>query len=361
MRILALCTVAFLVPSWPAAAELVDGIVLRVDNRMATLSEYQIRRSERIQQILASEEPADEKSRLLEAAGRDVLLEIYQELLLLARADQLAMRVSSDELEHAVQQSRERMGLETQAQLESALAESGRSMDDLRERTRINLLVQQVVGREVQSAAAPTEEEIRRYYREHPEQFEIPPAVRLREVIVRAEAFDDGASLDAAANRLRRRLDAGESLADIAASGSASGETTGLIDLDWVSLPDLDPALAAGLEDVPAGTVAGPIAARGGLHLVEIAERREAGKRMLSDVTAGIRGYLAQGRFEEELDKLLDQVESQAWIVVNEPPEAAGFRGANATPPPMPEPAPAAADAPSAAALDAEASASPED
>lgn len=316
---------ALSLPGIASAASKIDGIVLRVDNRMATLSEYVQRRGERVQQILASELPPEEQNLLLEGAGREVLLEIYQELLLLARADQLGIRISTDQLERNLEQTRERMGLATIGQLEQALAESGRSLDDLRERTRINLLVQDVVGREVQAKALPGEEEVRRYYREHPELFTTPAALRIREVIVRAEAFPDGASLDEAANRLRGELDNGATLESLAETGSASGQTTGVIDLDWVATNELDVALRGAVADAPAGAKVGPVAARGGLHLIEVLERREAAVRPLSEVELDIKRSLGEGRFDSELEALLDRVEEQAWIVVNAPEDAEGF------------------------------------
>jgi parvulin-like peptidyl-prolyl isomerase len=318
----------------PLAAELVDGIVLRVDNRMATLSEYQLRRGERVQQILTSNLPAEEKTALIEDAGRSTLLEIYQELLLLSRGDQLGLRVSGDEIDRALDQNRQRMGLASTAQLEAALAESGRTLEDLRERTAVNLLVQQVVGREVQSKAIPSEEEARRYYREHPDEFAVPAQVRIREVVVLADRFADGAALDDAGQRWRARLDAGAGLDQIAIEGGALGETTGVVDLEWVALPDLDTALREGIGDSPAGSVVGPIPARGGLHLVEVVERKEAGTLPFSEAEEAIRRQLAAGRFEEKLEELLDQVEEHAWIVVNAPEDAVGFLERGSTRPP---------------------------
>jgi peptidyl-prolyl cis-trans isomerase SurA len=335
---------ALALPGLSPAASKIDGIVLRVDNRMATLSEYIQRRGERVQQILGSELAPEEQNRLLEEAGRSVLLEIYQELLLLARADQLGIRISTEELERNIDQTRQRMGLETTGQLEQALAESGRSLDDLRERTRINLLVQDVVGREVQAKALPGEEEIRRYYREHPELFTNPASVRIREVIVRAEAFPDGASLEEAAARMRAAFDAG-TLESVAEAGSASGQTTGVIDLDWVSTRELDEALRVAVADAPAGAKLGPVAARGGLHLIEVLERREAAVRPLSEVELEIKRTLGEGRFDTELEALINRLEEQAWIVVNAPDDAVGFLAETETPA-APAAPPAAAQGP---------------
>ena len=151
LRALAPCLLA-LALLLPAAARaqtyLVNRIVLRVNDRIATLADFQTALRERRTAILgATDLEEDRRRELLASAGRRVLAEMYEELLLLSRADQMIVTVSDADLEQAIAQTRERMGLQDEEQFRQALAASNITVDGLRNRLRKNLMVQEVVGR----------------------------------------------------------------------------------------------------------------------------------------------------------------------------------------------------------------------
>ena len=56
--------------------------------------------------------------------------------------------------------------------------------ESFREQMVKNLLIRQVMGREVYSQVALEDEDLRRYYQENPEEFTVAPRRQLREVVV---------------------------------------------------------------------------------------------------------------------------------------------------------------------------------
>src|SRR5215213_1510554 len=77
----------------PAAlpAEVVNRIVLRVNDQIATLNDYQDRREEYVREISHREQDAEERQRLVQQAGEVAYAEMFQELLLRSRAEQLGI------------------------------------------------------------------------------------------------------------------------------------------------------------------------------------------------------------------------------------------------------------------------------
>ena len=320
-----LAALALAVSVLPAGAD-VNRIVLRVNDEIATLYEFQQRRGSRIQEIQSADLPPERRQRLLAEVGAQTMREMYEELLVLSRADQLDITVSEREVEAAVQQTRERFGMSSDEQFQAALESSGMTIDDLAEQMRRNLLIRAVMGREVQQKIELEEEDLRRYYRDHPDEFSRPRRLQVREVVVGEEAADSAEEREALAAEVRSALLAGEEGAESLAELSRDGRVTSVLELGWVERGDLEAALERGIWDLEPGAVSEPIAARGGLHLVEIMAEEEARLEPFANVQEQIRDKLRAERYDEELANFLAELEETSYVVQNPPPEAAGFR-----------------------------------
>lgn len=317
-------------PATPAAADptVVNRIVLRVNDRVATLRDYQRRKTELEQAILAREDlTLQQRREAMSSLGLRVYRQIYEELLLLSRADQLDIAITEGDINAEIERIREQMGLTDQQQFERALMGTGLTPEALREQTRKNLLTQTVIGREVYARMAIDEEILRRYYRDNPEEFMLPERYRLREIVV---LEDGGRGLEERlrlAEELRQQVLGGKTLDEVAEEGSATGATSALIDLGWVSASDLSPELREAVETLEPGAVSPPVEARGGSHLLEMVEREEAELQPFSDVADQIRLIERQRRSLDEIEKFFTRLEDEAYVVLDPPEEARGFRG----------------------------------
>ena len=70
-------------------AEVLNRVVLRVNDRIATLYDYQQRRADMVREVLRREQDPEERQRLISQAGEAVFADMFRELLLESRADQL--------------------------------------------------------------------------------------------------------------------------------------------------------------------------------------------------------------------------------------------------------------------------------
>lgn len=309
----------------PAAAD-VNRIVLRVNDEIATLYEFEQRRGSRIQEIQRADLPPERRQRLLAEVGTQTMREMYEELLVLSRADQLDITVSDRQVQAAVRQTRERFGIDSEEQFRAALEASGMTLDDLAEQMRRNLLIREVMGLEVQQKIELEEEDLRRYYRDHPEEFSRPRRLQVREVVVPEEGADSAEARAALAAEVRAALLAGDDGAEALAELARKGQVTGVLELGWVERGDLEPALERGIWQLEPGALSEPIAARGGLHVVEVVGEEPARLEPFADVQEAIRDKLRGERYEEELTDFLAELEQSSFVVQNPPPEAAGFR-----------------------------------
>ncbi len=324
----------------PAAAT-VNRIVLRVNDRIATLHDYERRKAEKVVALQRSNLPQSEVQERLARVGELTMKELYEELLVLARADQLDFRITPEVLENAVQRTKESFGIESEEDFQQALVSSGMEREDFLEQVRTNLLIQQVMGREVQPRIVVKEEDLRRYYQAHPEEFRLPVRLRLREVVV-LDADASPGEVEELARDLRQALLEGEEGEERIAGLAEEGRTTPWIDLGWVGPGDLDRELEAAVFDLAEGEISPPVRARGGLHLIRVMERREAELQEFAEVRDQIEARERDRLFRKEVPEYMAELERKSYIVLKPPPEAAGFRGAGARQPAGPEAAPLA-------------------
>lgn len=313
----------------PAAlpAEVVNRIVLRVNDQIATLNDYQDRRQEYVREISRREQDPEERQRLVQQAGEVAYAEMFQELLLRSRAEQLGIEVTEAQVDEAVGQLRENFQIKNEQEFKAALAQSGMTDAQLREQLRGTIRLQEVRGREIASRVKLDEEDLRRYYRKNIEQFRQPEQLQLREVVVLEEGGLPTAEERAqVAGEIRQAVASGKSLADAVAETAGKGITSNAIELGWVTPGDLDPSLETAVWKLPKGAVSEPVEARGGLHLVQVIDRRESRIPPFNEVADAIRQREQNRIFQEEWVKYLGELEKKSLIVATPPPDAAGYR-----------------------------------
>jgi parvulin-like peptidyl-prolyl isomerase len=308
-------------------ADVLNRVVLRINDQIATLYDFQQHREEIVRDILHRDQAGDDRQRQLAQAGEVAYADLFRELLLQSRADQLGVEITDAQVDTAMAQLKQNYGLKTDDELKAALAQSGMTEPALRAQIKNQLRVQEVRGREVQSRVKVDEEDQRRYYRKNLETFRQPVQLQLREVVVLDEGSPGAAGERArVAGEIRAKVVGGASLADAVADTSKKGVTSGAVDLGWVSPGDLDKNLETAVWKLSKGAISEPVQARGGLHLVQVLDRRESRVPPFSEVQAAIQSKEQERVFRVESAKYMVELEKKSLVVANPPAEAANFR-----------------------------------
>ncbi len=312
-----------------ANAEPINRIILRVNNRIATQQEYQTKLAQRRLTIERTEGGTPEaRQQAWAEAPQAVLYEIFEDMLLQSRADQLRIRVSRDEVDSLVANIREANKMASNDELRRAVEQSGMNWDQFVAQLSDQARYRELIGREVQSRIRLEEDDLRILYRDQPEEFRLPEERKLREIVVldtSALSVEERLKL---AEDIRRRIDQGEDPAAIAAETSADGRTSGLVDLDWIPKGDLDPALEQAINEVAAGKASAPTPGRGGFHVIQVVERKPERLRPFDEVKEEISQREQQRLYRREYPKYIKELEQASYIVENLPPEAVGYRKA---------------------------------
>lgn len=310
----------------PASAEVLDKVVLRINDEIATLVDYQKRKAEMIDDINHRERDPAERQRLLGQAGEIVFKDLYEELLLRSRAGQIDVEITDDQVDRAIQQLRESNAIKSDEEFQAALAQSGTTLPKLRERLRGDLRLREVLGKEVNSKIKVDEEDQRRYYRKHVDDFRVPEQVQMKEVVVLETAVPSPEERARIAGEIKSAVAAGKPLDKAVEPYLAKGQVSAVSDLGLVSPGDLDPTLEKAAWSLQKGAVSAPVTGRGGLHLLQAIDRHESHIRPFNEVAATIQQKEEERVYRDKLAEYMAELQKESLIVADPPAEAAGFR-----------------------------------
>jgi len=182
------------------------------------------------------------------------------------------------------------------------------------------MLVQRVEQTEVFGKIAISEEEARKYYQAHLDEFTTQAAVTMREILVAlpndgkgATAAEDTAAKDKA-EQLRARALAGDNFMKLAEENSdaPSKANAGLI--GPLSLGDLSPDLRKVIEATKPGDVTKPIRATRGYQFFKVESLTTSETMPFEQAREQINDRVFTGKRKDEFDKYLTKLRTQAII-----------------------------------------------
>ncbi len=291
-----------------APTQLVEGIVVRVNDRILTTADMRQR---------AAERAAETGIQVPPTAYPELVQEAADELCILERAAELKLEVSNEEVNAAIKQLRERNNVPDDATFEKMLSGMGLTLDDLKGRVRNNILIQRLLQREVGELPI-TEEELRQRYEKEKSSFMIGERVHLEHIVFPVLA--DRSNLDAQLAAARRLAAAARASGDFltlvkqeVAAGNGSGG-----DLGTLLLTDLRAEVRDAVATMKPGEISEPFTSSAGVHVVRLVERISPTVRPFAEVEKDLRERETERRYREHLDSVVAELKKR-YIVETHP------------------------------------------
>jgi hypothetical protein len=200
----------------------VEEIVAKVNNRILTKSEFEQRGQFILSEIYRQFSGAS-LDRQLEEAQNTLLANMITELLLLEKAETL-LDLEKVRL-NLIDDFKKQQGITTDEEMEGLLKEQGMTRKDLEEQLLRLAVPQEIIGYEVRRKISVSEREIEEHYRRHLKDFETPPTLTLREIVLFYEAANRP-EVEARAQGILRELKGGADFTELVARHSEAGTTT---------------------------------------------------------------------------------------------------------------------------------------
>ncbi|HYR30061.1 MAG TPA: SurA N-terminal domain-containing protein [Thermoanaerobaculia bacterium] len=314
-----LTAVLVLTATSASAAQLLEGIVVRVGDRIITRTQYERRLRDMYREIEATAPPEERESRKTQLRNSFVN-ELVAELLLRDRADRLGITVSEPELKQSVDRMKQQYGITNDEQFASSLAQSGMTRADMEARLRETIMTQKLFARELRSRAELTDAELRERYNREKETYRVAERARLREVVVLKP--EDASKLEEARTRANDLAAAarkpGTDFANLAKTMSEAATRESGGEMGDVTKGDLVAEIDQAVFNAASGAILGPIESRSAWHIIKVEQRLPSEVPAFESIKDRLRRSADEAAFQRDYQAYIESLRKDAFIQINE-------------------------------------------
>ncbi|MFZ3332446.1 MAG: peptidylprolyl isomerase [Candidatus Acidiferrales bacterium] len=304
-----------------AKATVVEEIIARVNNDIITMSDYQ-RADQQLREEVAHDCtgcPADKVQTEYRDQQKDLLRGLIDQSLLVQRAKDMGISVETDLIKR-LDEVRKQNGLNSMEELEKAVEGSGIAWEDYKTQIRNGLLTQEVMRKEVGSRINIGNDEVKKYYDEHPQEFTRPEQVALAEIFLSTEGKspEEIAAVQKKAEDLHNRVTkGGEDFGEIAkrySEGSTAKDQSG--DLGTYQRGQLSPQLEGVVFKMDRDQITDVIQTKTGFEILKIENHYQAGLQPMDKVENEIMNKLYMQKMQPTMRDYLAQLRQESYVMV---------------------------------------------
>ena len=319
LRILTLLALLFLnVPQAWAQKQLVDRVIAVVNDEAITQSEVDIYLRplyEQLKQQLQGEELA----RQLHDAQLKLLNQIIEDRLVYQEAKARGITVDESEIDHMVEESKERFA--SQQDFENFFAGQESKMRDFRESLRRQIAIKKLQDMEVRSQVVVSPQEIEDYYKNRQSEFAQEESAKVRSITVRKseEAVSKGIIDEEAKAKIgatRDRILKGENFEDLAKELSEDANAKQGGDVGWMKRGTMLPTIEEVIFQMKPGGISQVLETSVGYHLFKVEEKKTSRVPPVDEVRDKIRILLYQEEARARFNEWMNELKKNAYISV---------------------------------------------
>jgi peptidyl-prolyl cis-trans isomerase SurA len=298
---------------------IVEEIIARVNNSIITLSDYQ-KSDAQLHEEIAHECQGctpDKMDGLYRDRQKDLLRDLIDQQLLVQRAKDQGVSVETDVIKR-LDEVRKQNNLQSLDDLEKAIEGEGMSWEDYKAQIRNTLLTQEVISKEMRGRIIIGDDEIKKFYEEHPKEFTRPEQVVLGEIFLNTtdKSPEETAVIQRKAEDYLNRLKKGEEFAEMAkryseGSTAKEGGPLGTFERGQLSKQLEDATFSlnkGGLTDV--------IQTKTGFEVLKVVDRYQAGLQPLEKVRREIENEIYMKKMQPTLREYLAQLREESYVTV---------------------------------------------
>lgn len=309
----------------PARGAVVEEIVARVNAEIITTVDLEKSKSSVTQDArdeCSSKGCSPEQlQELITQRQKDSLRDLIDQSLLVQRAKDVGISVETD-LVKRLDQLRLENKMATLEDLQKAVESEGIDYEEFKNNIRNSLYTDAVISREVGSriSEAIDQDEIKKYYEEHKEDFRRPEMVYIREILVSTQGKPESEipALQKKAEQLRERIKGGEDFGDLAKHFSDSGTASQGGELGGFAKGKLSKQIEDAVFTLNRNEMTPVLKTDKGFLIIQVGERYEAGIQPLDKVQNEVMSKLTSSRGPTKLREYLTTLRRDSFVEVRQ-------------------------------------------
>jgi len=297
----------------PAMAQTANRIAAIVNDAVITETDVMAQ----MQAVLEEQEQdvedalTDDKAAQMRQA---VLRRLIEQQVMLQEAKRLGIAVSMDDVLKRLTDVRARF--ESEEQFRESLKIAGMSVERLKDQMRDQLMIQELIDRQIRSTIVVSPQEVARALADHPEWAKPGDRARASHILIRVNEDQSEEAARALVDDLRQQLLHGADFATVAKRSSEDPHRDDGGVMGWSAPGELLPELDAALFSLPVGELSMPIQTRLGFHLLRVDERRAASSLSLMEAHRTVYEQLYQQKFQQVFTRWLGGLTQKAYIEI---------------------------------------------
>jgi peptidyl-prolyl cis-trans isomerase SurA len=245
-----------------------------------------------------------------EAAFLETLINVK---LQLQEARNAGIKVSDGELQEAIEGIKKKYSMSDSAFRDSLKAE-GISYEEYRKRLRDQIIISKLVNMQIRSKIVITDEDINKFAAENKRVLENTESYKISQILLKKQKDVESSKIEEKAGDLLRKLEQGESFADVARQYSEDPSSNAGGDLGFLKKSELNSDFLDVISKMKPGDISKPFWTASGLHIIKLESRTE--RKDKDAIREEARGMLTNKIFTGKYDAWIKSLREKSFIDV---------------------------------------------
>lgn len=223
----------------------------------------------------------------------------------------------NQQVDEELKKTMQRLNVSSIGELEIELRKSDLSVEAMRTMVRNRKLAEQFLASKAMPRDGFDRPDVVAYYKEHVEDFKVEGTVKWQQIQISNAKNDGPGGAAKLAESLSQQLRDGADFDELAREHSEgpTAEEGGI--RDWTTQGSLAATeVDRMLFELPVGSVSEPLVVKGGVWIVKVLDRRDAGYRQFDEVQNEIKDLLRKERFTKAVQATISELKDQADVVM---------------------------------------------
>jgi len=225
---------------------------------------------------------------------------IDRKLILLEYKAKKPFNVPRQYVENLIDELAMNFGCSDRSELRQKAKEAGTSIEELREKARINVISQIMISNYIYTVVNLTPREVYDYYHKHVKKFSTEPQIRLQLLLI-SQKHKDYKRIKKDLQEAFKKADKNIFTGMVRLYSSGPGALRGG-DLGWIESSELRQEFAKETKDKKIGSILGPIETDEGTYFIRINDRKKAKKAEFAKMIPQIKNTIEGERRKKAYD-----------------------------------------------------------
>ena len=300
----------------PSTEAVVDRVVAVVNQEIITLSELE-KWINPVKEEMGGENRLEKLERV-QALRREVLEKLIEEKLIDQEVKKLAIKVSSKEVEAALDEVKQRNSA-TQEQLEKALSAEGLTLESYKKQIEKSLQRRKLISSEVKAETKTGEKELREFYQKNIDRYRINETFRpahILFVIPKEATQEQVGEIRKKCETVLRKIRGGDDFGEMALLYSQDASSKSRGDLGYFRKRELLPAFEREALRLKVGEVSGVVRTEFGFHIIKLLDRKGADPLPFEEVKAKVQADYYDVELERAFKQYLSTLKEKSIIEI---------------------------------------------